>query len=153
MPSIRFAVAVAALACIAGQSPALASGPAATAKTAAQAVTTQAVVTEVAAAGVTTTEVSGVVVADFNPHRFAFPAGIYRCELNRSVDVRQVAADMQSAVVRWNKKDYTLRAVSARSGALRYEDAASGLVWIMIVGKSMLLDTRHGKQLANECKV
>ena len=149
MPSIRFAVAVAALACIAGQSPALASGPAATARAA----TTQAVVTEVAAAGVTTTEVSGVVVADFNPHRFAFPAGIYRCELNRSVDVRQVAADMQSAVVRWNKKDYTLRAVSARSGALRYEDAASGLVWIMIVGKSMLLDTRHGKQLANECKV
>ena len=53
----------------------------------------------------------------------------------------------------WEKKDYTLRAVNARSGALRYEDAASGLVWLVIVGKAMLLDTKHGKQLANDCKV
>jgi hypothetical protein len=60
---------------------------------------------------------------------------------------------MQQAVDNWNKRDYTLRAVNARSGALRYEDAASGLVWLMILDKSMLLDTRQGKQLANECKV
>lgn len=89
----------------------------------------------------------------FNPHGFKFPAGVYRCELNRSVHVREVAPDMQSAVVNWNKRDYTLRAVNARSGALRYEDPASGLVWLVILEKSMLLDTRQGKQLANECKV
>ena len=40
-----------------------------------------------------------------------------------------------------------------RIGALRYEDDASGLVWIVIVGKSMLLDTRQGKQLANDCTI
>jgi hypothetical protein len=91
--------------------------------------------------------------AGFNPHGFKFPAGVYRCELNRSVHVREVAPDMQSAVVNWNKRDYTLRAVNARSGALRYEDPTSGLVWLVILEKSMLLDTRQGKQLANECKV
>lgn len=91
--------------------------------------------------------------AGFNPHNFAFTPGIYRCELNRSVHVRQVSSDMRSAVVHWDKKDYTLQAVNARTGALRYEDPASGLVWLVIVGKSMLLDTKHGKQLANECKV
>lgn len=91
-------------------------------------------------------------VAGFNPHGFTVPAGIYRCDLGRSVHVRQVSPDMLSAVVHWNKKDYTLRAVNARSGALRYEDAASGLVWLVIVGKSMLLDTRQGKQLANDCR-
>lgn len=91
--------------------------------------------------------------ASFNPHNFAFPAGVYRCELNRSVHVRQVSPDMRSAVVHWDKKDYTLQAVNARTGALRYEDPESGLVWLVIVGKSMLLDTKHGKQLANECKV
>lgn len=93
-----------------------------------------------------------VQIASFNPHGFKVPPGVYRCDLNRSVHIRQVSPDMQSAVLNWDKKDYTLRAVNARSGALRYEDAASGLVWLVIVGKAMLLDTKHGKQLANECK-
>lgn len=94
-----------------------------------------------------------VQVASFNPHGFKIPPGVYRCDLNRSVHIRQVSPDLQSAVVNWEKKDYTLHAVNARSGALRYEDAASGLVWIVIVGKAMLLDTKNGKQLANDCKV
>ncbi len=88
----------------------------------------------------------------FNPHNFKFPAGVYRCELNRSVDVRQVSPDLQSAVLNFNKKEYRMKAVHARSGALRYEDDKAGIVWLIIAGKSMLLDTKHGKQLANECK-
>ncbi len=88
----------------------------------------------------------------FNPHNFKFPTGVYRCELNRSVDVRQVSPDMQSAVLNFNKKEYQLKAVHARSGALRYEDDKAGIVWLIIAGKSMLLDTKHGKQLANECR-
>lgn len=83
----------------------------------------------------------------------SFAPGVYKCELNRSVHVRQVSSDMQSAVLHWDKKDYTMKAVTARTGALRYEDSASGLVWLVIVGKSMLLDTKNGKQLANECRV
>lgn len=79
--------------------------------------------------------------------------GMYKCELNRSVHVRHVAADASSAKIRWGKRDYTLHAVNARTGALRYEDKKSGLMWLTIVGKSMLLDTKQGKQLANECRV
>lgn len=90
--------------------------------------------------------------ASFNPHNFKFPVGVYRCELNRSVDVRQVAPDMTSAVLSFGKKEYRMKAVHARSGALRYEDDQAGVVWLIIAGKSMLLDTRHGKQLANECR-
>lgn len=82
----------------------------------------------------------------------AMKTGVYRCELNRSVHVRHVSADARSAKIRWGKRDYTLHAVSARTGALRYEDPKSGLMWLTIVGKSMLLDTKHGKQLANECR-
>ncbi len=88
----------------------------------------------------------------FNPHGIPFAAGVYKCELNRSVHIRSVAPDMRSAVISWNKKDYVLNAVNALSGALRYEDAGSGLVWLIIVGKSMLLDIKNGKQLANECR-
>jgi hypothetical protein len=79
--------------------------------------------------------------------------GLYRCELNRRVTVRRVGSDGQSVVVNWNGKDHTLNAVQARTGALRYEDTQAGLMWLVIVGKSMLLDMRAGKQLANECKL
>lgn len=82
-----------------------------------------------------------------------FRPGMYRCELNRSVLVRHVSPDRTTAVLHWAKKDYTLRAVHARSGALRYEDAKSGLMFIVIVGKSLLLDTKKGAQLANECRL
>lgn len=88
----------------------------------------------------------------FNPAGLPFKAGIYRCELDRKVDVRSVATDLQSAVVQWDRREYTLRAVNTQSGALRYEDSESGLVWLVIVGKSMLLDTKAGRQLANECR-
>jgi hypothetical protein len=93
-----------------------------------------------------------VVPAGFNPYRIAMPSGAYRCEFGRSVQVREVSADMRTAVLRWGSRDYTLRAVQARSGALRYEDEASGLAWLVIPGTSMLLDTREGQRLANACR-
>ncbi len=80
-------------------------------------------------------------------------AGLYRCELNRRVMVRRVADDGMSMVISWDGKDHTLDAVQARTGALRYENPKQGLMWLVIVGKSMLLDTRKGQQLANECKL
>jgi len=79
--------------------------------------------------------------------------GLYKCELNRQVNVTEVAPDRSTATIQWGKRGYVLRAVPARTGALRYEDVESGLTWLVIVGKSMLLDTKNGKQLANECKV
>lgn len=79
-------------------------------------------------------------------------AGIYRCELNRQVHVRHVSHDRRSAVLTWNRRDYLLQAVSTQTGAMRFEDKVSGLAWISIVGKSVLLDTRTGQQLANDCR-
>jgi hypothetical protein len=92
------------------------------------------------------------IPAGFNPYRIAMPAGAYRCELGRSVQVRDVSADMRTTVLRWGSRDYTLQAVQARSGALRYEDASSGLTWIVIPGTSMLLNTKEGQRLANACR-
>ena len=88
----------------------------------------------------------------FNPYRIAYVPGAYRCELGRSVQVRTVSADLRTTELRWAGGDYTLRSVEARSGALRYEDAASGLAWIVLKDRSMLLDTRAGQRLANACR-
>jgi hypothetical protein len=78
--------------------------------------------------------------------------GLYRCDLDRQVRVRHVSRDQRSAVLTWNKRDYPLQAVPTTSGAMRFEDQISGLAWISIVEKSLLLDTRTGKQLANDCR-
>ena len=88
----------------------------------------------------------------FDPYRIGFKAGAYRCELGRSVQVRHVSPDIQNATLRWNQRDYMVRAFDARSGALRYEDRDSGLVWLMIHGTSMLLDTKQGQRLADACQ-
>ncbi|MCL4676712.1 MAG: MliC family protein [Pararhodobacter sp.] len=82
----------------------------------------------------------------------ALNAGLYKCELNRNVMVRTIAADGASIVLAWGGRDHAFKAVQARTGALRFENADEGLVWLVIVGKAMLLDTRKGKQLANECR-
>jgi hypothetical protein len=82
-----------------------------------------------------------------------FTPGLYHCELNRRVIVRRIGADGQTMVLQWLNKDYTLVPVHSRAGAIRFEDNKAGLAWIVIVGKSMLLDTRKGQQLANECKL
>jgi hypothetical protein len=95
---------------------------------------------------------AGRVPAGFNPYGLKFAAGAYRCELGRSVQVRTVSGDLRTAVLRWGADEYTLRAVDARSGALRYEDPASGLAWIVLREASMLLDMRAGQRLANACR-
>jgi len=78
--------------------------------------------------------------------------GLYRCDLQRSVAVRWIAPDLGSIVLDWLGQDHSLRSTPTSSGALRYEDPKSGLTWLVISGKSMLLDSRRGRQLANECR-
>ena len=47
----------------------------------------------------------------------------------------------------------TFALVSLLGAVAVYAGEQSGLTWITVVGKSMLLDTKRGKQLANECRV
>ena len=96
---------------------------------------------------------SSVELVGVPPRRMVLETGLYRCELNRQVLIRTIAPDRSSMVINWLGKDLTLTAVDALSGALRYEDARAGLTWLVIVGKAMLLDSRMGQQLANECRL
>ena len=96
---------------------------------------------------------SNVQLAGVPPRRMVLETGIYRCELNRQVQIRTIAPDRQTMVISWLGKDHALTAVDALSGALRYENVAAGLTWLVIVGKAMLLDSAKGQQLANECRL
>jgi hypothetical protein len=78
--------------------------------------------------------------------------GTYRCDQGRELQFREVSADARTAILNWKERDYPMRAVGVRSGALRYENAESGLVWLMIPSKSMLLDAKRGRRLADACR-
>lgn len=76
----------------------------------------------------------------------------YKCELGNSLVMYAHANDEQSMAMRWKNRLYKLTRVSTSTGAHRFENEKSGLVWIDIPAKGMLLDSHRGHQLANECK-
>jgi hypothetical protein len=76
----------------------------------------------------------------------------FNCELGNKLTIYRRADDDQHITLQWNKKLYQLARVSTSTGANRFEDSKQGLVWIDIPAKGMLLDSKKGKQLANECK-
>jgi membrane-bound inhibitor of C-type lysozyme len=76
----------------------------------------------------------------------------YKCELGNSVVMYAHENDDQNVALRWKNRVYKLSRVATTTGAQRFENEKSGLVWIDIPAKGMLLDSHHGHQLANECK-
>ncbi|HEY4316841.1 MAG TPA: hypothetical protein VGN04_04490 [Herbaspirillum sp.] len=78
--------------------------------------------------------------------------GRFNCALNDKIDIR-IGDSQRSIDLKWKGDNYTMLPVTTTTGALRFEDRGSGLVWIQIPAKSMLLNAKQGRQLANDCKV
>ncbi|HZW13614.1 MAG TPA: hypothetical protein VFF81_10545 [Noviherbaspirillum sp.] len=76
----------------------------------------------------------------------------YDCELGNKLTIYTDANNDQQIALQWNKRMHRMTRVSTTTGAQRFENPQNGLVWIGIPAKGMLLDSKKGKQLANECK-
>jgi hypothetical protein len=85
-------------------------------------------------------ELTGTLSADFN------------CELGNKLTIWKNEADDRHIAIRWNKRIHRLTRVETTTGAHRFENRKMGLVWIGIPAKGLLLDSKKGQQLANECK-
>ena len=46
---------------------------------------------------------------------------------------------------------YRMRPVTTSTGAVRLEDEKAGAVWLQLANKSMLMDQKNGRRLADEC--
>lgn len=81
-------------------------------------------------------------------------SGNYLCEEGVRLRVeRQVRDSVTYRVhIGWNGGHYWLDRDPSYSGLPRFEDRSSGLVWIDLPWKSVLLDGRTNKPLANECR-
>lgn len=76
----------------------------------------------------------------------------FDCELGNKVTVYRNDSDDGHIALRWKKRLMRLTRVGTTTGAQRFENKLFGLVWIGIPAKSMLLDSKGGHQLANECR-
>lgn len=85
-------------------------------------------------------EIGGTKSAEFN------------CEMGNKLTIYKNDDDDKHIAIRWNKHLNRLTRVSTTTGANRFENRKIGLVWIGIPAKGILLDSKKGQQLANECK-
>jgi hypothetical protein len=74
------------------------------------------------------------------------------CELGNKLTIYRNATDSEHMALRWQQRVHRMTRVSTSTGANRFENSRYGLVWIGIPAKGMLLDSKRGQQLANECK-
>lgn len=53
----------------------------------------------------------------------------------------------------WRGRTYRMQRVGTTTGVQRFEHPASGLIWISIPSKSMLLDGGKGEPIVSDCKI
>lgn len=81
-------------------------------------------------------------------------SGTYKCDQNVRILVKRELRDgvNNRIVVDWNGSSHQLERDPSYSGLPRFEDASSGLVWIDLPWKSLLLDGKTNTPLVNECR-
>jgi hypothetical protein len=73
------------------------------------------------------------------------------CELGASV---QMTADTNTPGyfnLQGKGYKYRMKPVTTSTGAIRLEDEKAGAVWLQLANKSMLMDQKNGRRLADEC--
>lgn len=77
--------------------------------------------------------------------------GRIACELGRHVDVAKDSNNAGHFLVSGNGFSFHMTPVGTSTGVVRLEDASAGAVWLQIANKSMLMNQKQGKRLADEC--
>lgn len=104
------------------------------------------------ATATTTPQATAIDEDDMIPDLNASATYEYHCELKDFLTIYANGDDNNHIALRWKNHLYRLHRIVTTTGANRFENTKVGLVWIGIPTKGMLLDSRHGQQLANECK-
>jgi hypothetical protein len=73
------------------------------------------------------------------------------CELGAHVTVRPDVRGAGRFVLELGKQQFAMVPVASKTGAIRLEDEAAGVVWLQLANKSMLMSQKQGKRLADAC--
>ena len=73
------------------------------------------------------------------------------CELGAMVDLQADPKAESQFILKHGKDRFQMRPVATSTGVIRLEDAKSGAVWLQVSNKSMLMNQKLGRRLADEC--
>ena len=76
--------------------------------------------------------------------------GAVPCELGAKVVVKQDSSAGRF-LLQLGRQSFRMEPTLTTTGAIRLEDPATGVVWLQLGNKSMLLNQRLGKRLADAC--
>lgn len=74
------------------------------------------------------------------------------CELGNSVTITPDPQQPTRFVVQMKKNTYFMTPVETTTGAVRLEDAQAGAMWLQLPHKSMLMNSKLGQRMADECQ-
>jgi len=77
--------------------------------------------------------------------------GHYECEFDQAIDIRYHEAQLGYVDVQFGKNTYLMKPVLSSTGAIRLEDMRAEMLMVQIGTKSMLLNTKTGRRLVDEC--
>jgi hypothetical protein len=77
--------------------------------------------------------------------------GDIKCELGAHVTIKAMKRDGFFFVTHGINR-FVMHPVESRTGAIRLEDPVRGALWLQIANKSMLMNQKEGKRLADECQ-
>ena len=73
------------------------------------------------------------------------------CEMGAFVQMTSDANSPGYFNVQGKGYKYRMKPVATSTGAIRLEDEKAGAVWLQLANKSMLMDQKNGRRLADEC--
>jgi len=74
------------------------------------------------------------------------------CELGNFVTVTPDPASSTRFIVQMKKFTYHMSPVETTTGAVRLEDPHAGAMWLQLQNKSMLMNSKLGQRMADECQ-
>ncbi|HET7867625.1 MAG TPA: hypothetical protein VFL86_24740 [Burkholderiaceae bacterium] len=76
--------------------------------------------------------------------------GSYDCDFNQKINVSQNSSQGYVDVTS-GKNKYTMKPIITSTGALRMEDVTGRMLLLQIANKSMLMDTKLGQRVVDNC--
>ena len=73
------------------------------------------------------------------------------CEFNQTVMVKPITGRPAHFHVAYKKATYTMVPEETTTGAVRLEDKKAGMLWLQIPSKSMLMNSKIGQRVVDDC--
>jgi hypothetical protein len=77
--------------------------------------------------------------------------GVYDCEFNQTLNIAASSKYPAYVEVKHLKADYLMKPVLSTTGAIRLEDTKGEALMVQIANKSMLLNTKTGQRVVDDC--